>query len=1130
MHPLQKIRFSKENNAYVVEASAGTGKTWTIERLFIKALLEAQNGKQPINIANILVVTFTNDATDELKQRIAGQIGITINQLIVLHKGIDTATDIFTQYLAQRQEYFLRDISILNRALQNFDQSAIYTIHGFCNKILHDYQFECKVNTEFELVANKSNIFELLAMNFLRSRIINGPLKNIDIVLANLEQMFSSMDTELTLAQRIAAKLPQDLFRIEKGQYKLKYNLNCVASLNKLSVEEMDSETIKTAKAEFLAAVIEYIAEKYPAMSNNSLSYDDLISRVADTLRNSVTLADKLYASFPVAFIDEFQDTDTLQWQIFSIIYQLNMQQKRGNVVVVGDPKQAIYRFRGADVDTYIEARGQIGNSLNLDTNFRSHPNILNFINQLFTSHIPGFLGSGINYTESKPLASVEEILPEVQEITRQALAKGVSCQFYAEEVQLVAINGATKPVREDKLLMSMTLEILALLNADPKLKGKIAILVTKNKEGSQVVEYLHRYGIKAAELKLGNIFLTTTANDLYLFLTAVADLTNRRHLINALTTRLFNLPLIEIAIDGSEINPLLQILNQEFYTYQQIWNSKGLISLIYALISKLYQRPDYSLNNRELANLWQLAELLNGSKVTNQSELLFWFKQKINNVKMRLSENIDGSDEELVRLDNDDEQIIVTTQHKSKGLEYSILFCPYFKNSSTLDGTYDFNYKRPFFSNYRYNNSYNSQMIMDKQIGEFIVNNDNTESHRLNYVALTRAKNRIYIYLKEPTKSVKTGKYNANERPDKIVELFGYVKSNAQDREHKLFNYPEFFSSTPNLAIKACLPGVCTYNRDDASDSDLDKLRLKNNNQNLGYKLSNVDQDFKVNPAFYRQSYSGLTRSDNYEHYSDNDDTDNPLATINYRFSILEDKQCSGATFGVLFHSLCENFPFSRGELLTLLHENNIDCQDTDYDQQLSEMLEEAFNYPIIGNVGIRDLRQSMHELEFNLEIKSTLSIANDVSALINQYFGENHPFSIASKALGVIEQGFLVGFIDLLFLHEGKYWILDYKTNALLDYTSNADINDTDNPLIQSMAEHHYYLQYLLYLVAVKRHLQQRLRISDATELIGGAVYFYVRGIYTEPKLLGQGIYLDDNCSAIVAKLDELFNNSRE
>ena len=124
--------------------------------------------------------------------------------------------------------------------------------------------------------------------------------------------------------------------------------------------------------------------------------------------------------------------------------------------------------------------------------------------------------------------------------------------------------------------------------------------------------------------------------------------------------------------------------------------------------------------------------------------------------------------------------------------------------------------------------------MIMDKQIGEFIVNNDNTESHRLNYVALTRAKNRIYIYLKEPTKSVKTGKYNANERPDKIVELFGYVKSNAQDREHKLFNYPEFFSSTPNLAIKACLPGVCTYNRDDASDSDLDKLRLKNNNQNL--------------------------------------------------------------------------------------------------------------------------------------------------------------------------------------------------------------------------------------------------------------------------------------------------------
>jgi exodeoxyribonuclease V beta subunit len=1122
-HPLQQVNFTSKGNAYVVEASAGTGKTWTIERLFIKALLEASNSLNPkltIGIENILVVTFTHDATSELKERIAEQIKATIDQIILIHNQSTYDLDMFGSYLFERKELYIRDITILNRALQNFDWASIYTIHGFCNKILHDYPFECLINPEFELVSDKSDILESLVLNFMRSQIINGFTNNIDIVLSNIERMFESNEHNQTLVQRIAAKIPRDILTIQNGSYELKYTLGLTPSLDKLNSIELDSETLKVAKAEFLAAVIDYVAHNY--IVNNFVSYDELIARVADRLLDSASLREQIYHLFPVAFIDEFQDTDKLQWQIFSSIYQLD-DDKRGHVVVVGDPKQAIYRFRGADVDTYIKARQQINNSLSLDTNYRAHPNILNFINQLFLAS--GVLGEGIKYSPSIPHYSEQNPLPTISQIMTVANFRGISKEFYSEEVQLVTINGTTKPLRSEALLRAMTFEILALLNADPSLKGRIAILVTKNREASVVVEYLRRYGIKAIELKLGNIFATSSAHDLYLFLNALSDLTKRKNFIQAITSKLFNFDLTKLSTDNNIDNGQLQTLMEDFSDYQQIWNTKGIISLIYALLTRLFQNNSYSLDNRELANVWQLAELLNSSPANNQIELLFWFKQKITNANNNLAVNIDGSSEELIRLDNDDEQIIVTTQHKAKGLEYDIVFCPYFKNNITLDGANDYNYKRPFFSSYRYNGKFNSAMVMDKIIGNHIVNNDNSESQRLNYVALTRAKMRLYIYLKQPT--TKNGKYDTREKPDKIVELFGYVKDKPDDLSHPLFNYPRFFSNNPLSALKLPLSGVVVYNRNDLTDNDLELIRFVDNEAQTK-KTNLIQASVYPVPAFYRQSYTMLTKTDSIWKYSDNDDTETPISdkTIRYRYLILSEKTCSGAAFGTLFHQLCENYPFNQDTLNLVLKEYNIadDC----YEEELRQMLDEAFNYPILDNVSISKFVNTMHELEFNLSIKNSITIANDIYRLISEYFGLNHPFTIASKALGIIQSGFLVGFIDLIFEHEGKYWVLDYKTNSLLDYSSTSDINDIDNPLLASIAEHHYYLQYLLYLVAVKRYLEQRLKIPDATNLLGGAVYYYVRGIYSESKETNQGIYIDRNCQNLVRELDELFKRS--
>jgi exodeoxyribonuclease V beta subunit len=483
--------------------------------------------------------------------------------------------------------------------------------------------------------------------------------------------------------------------------------------------------------------------------------------------------------------------------------------------------------------------------------------------------------------------------------------------------------------------------------------------------------------------------------------------------------------------------------------------------------------------------------------------------------------------------LDNDDEQIIITTQHKAKGLEYEILFCPFFKSGIKLDGTYDFNYRRPFFSNFRDDSGMRSELIMDTTLGTQIIANDNKEAHRLNYVALTRAKQRLYIYLKQPTITKSTGKYNSNQRPDKIGELFGYVEKDPQDNSHKLFSYANFFAEDPSLALKqpALLPGVAVYNRNGLREEDLQALKFTSPPRTASAnEFNTMYAEFNAQRCYTRQSYTALTTHgaeefDISDYFVKNEAQQ--ITAPNYRYSILSSGQLRGASFGVLFHSLCEAYPFSQAQLQQLLQQENLSADDEhDYPAQFSAMLEETFSYPLIDDLCLRDLRErSLHELEFNLLIKDSHSLREQIADLLARYFGDAHPFTRSCRMLDKIEAGFLVGFIDLFFEYQGKYWILDYKTNTLTNYAHAKNHLATDSQLVESMADHHYYLQYLLYLVAVKRYLEQRLGLADATELLGGAIYFYVRGIFTEQLSSGDGIYLDTNCQNLVRELDLLF-----
>ena len=483
IHPLSKINFnSKQSFALAIEASAGTGKTWTIERLFVKSLIE----NPQLSVKDVLVVTFTNAAAKELKARILLQIKESINLLIRRkNAALEISEDPFIRdFIFTRDlEHLQIDVTILSRAVQLFDQASIFTIHGFCNQVLNDFPVECNVTLPFETEVNNKELLQTLVHQFYREQIIHNSLfsANLNHVITQVEKLFKS-DYKTTIIEKIINKLPPDLLQLDKHKLKLKHHNLQALEMDIFNQVEIDKAT---GLAVLLGNVAEFILKQYTEYRrlHNKITFDELVQLVANGVTGSPSFATSLFTKYPVAFIDEFQDTDNLQWTIFSTIYDLKTDKPRGNVVIVGDPKQAIYRFRGADIDTYLSAvNNDIGNKKSLIENRRSHPQIMNFINQLFNlDNQQGnseFMGTGIDYQQIAAKVDEQKLvkLPSALELTKMTNALKVCDLFYDDRVHLVALPREIldDDVRENWLLNALTFEILALLKVEPELKCKL--------------------------------------------------------------------------------------------------------------------------------------------------------------------------------------------------------------------------------------------------------------------------------------------------------------------------------------------------------------------------------------------------------------------------------------------------------------------------------------------------------------------------------------------------------------------------------------------------------------------------------------------------------------------------------
>ena len=819
----------------LIEASAGTGKTWNICWLFVRLLIEKK-----LAVRDILVVTFTNAATAELRERIRGRLVDVRDHLCgKTSASPDPFVTEFIKHLATQAGYDPNKVKDrIDLALQSFDEAAIYTIHGFCQRALTDSAFASGQTFAQELMPDDSELRMEAVHDFWRRHIASDGLgRNLASYLISKRDTPESFAAELkrrlskplasylwppkpesapdiqALSDAYAAakmlwesqrkiitdRILSSLDRLNKQSYKpssvkqaadhydnyfrahdplapepekSRLHLMRTSTLEEKATGKLKSppnheffdlaETLFTLKKSVddaleiaRLALLEKMLNELPVTleekkrTRRVLSFDDILSNLHTALTGGMYpwLAVSLRVRYPAALVDEFQDTDPLQFDIFKTIYADHDKP----LFLVGDPKQAIYRFRNADLNTYFQAKNLVlakcgeGALHTISDNQRSSPELIAALNQLYTLSSQPFKNSGLSYLSAgigtKPRARFAD-----DERSRPSHAAHLQVwQLPNEDAGRIKKAQLTQRVSQ-----ATAGEIAQLLNAahdgkvtldeTPLHARNIAVLVRSHKQGSAIKRALTALGIGSVELSQTSVFASTDAEEVERVLAAIWSPMKTGLLRAALATGLIGFDALQIDTFSSD-EAVLSTRMQEFADYRDTWMRRGIGFLYREILRKekvsfrILRRSD---GERRMTNLLHLGELLHeaSSQHPSPDALLRWLQNS----------RKDASAEESaqLRLESDQNLVHILTIHKAKGLEYPIVFCPFLWNvsqhSSKLAGReYHDDDDRTVID-------FRPDSAKDASITEKIKRERDAEDLRLIYVALTRAVHRCYL------------------------------------------------------------------------------------------------------------------------------------------------------------------------------------------------------------------------------------------------------------------------------------------------------------------------------------------------------------------------------------------------
>ena len=1150
----------------LIEASAGTGKTFTIAALYLRLLLglggEAAYPRA-ISVEELLVVTFTEAATEELR----GRIRSNIHELRIACLRGESDNPLYSALLAEIADKDEAAKTLL-LAERQMDEAAVFTIHGFCQRMLSLNAFESGMLFEQQLIEDESRLRYQACADFWRRHcypltrdiaavihdVWKGPrdlLKSLDRWLqGEAPQLKSPPAPNETLAERhqqiigridsLKQQWREQVGEIEgvlenSGLDRRKFNRGnqgkWMEKVNAWAQEETLSYQLPDALEKFaqsfllertkaggeppvhpLFSAVESLLASSLTLTDlvlaramveirdavarekrrrGELGFDDMLSRLDEALRgdSGETLASAIRQRFPVAMIDEFQDTDPQQYRIFRRIWR---RQPETALLLIGDPKQAIYAFRGADIFTYMKARGDVAAHYTLDTNWRSSPGMVGSVNRLFS------------------LSDNPFMFHEIPFLPVKAAAKNKGLRFTVDAADVPAMNvwlmpGDTVGSGDYQTFMAQlcATQIRDWLSAGqrgrallwrgetsrPVQASDITVLVRNRLEAAQVREALQTLGIPSVYLSnRDSVFETLEAQELLWLLQAVLAPERENTLRSALATSMFGLTALDIE-NLNQDEQAWDALVEEFSDYRQIWRQRGVMPMLRALMTARHIAENLLATRggeRRLTDILHISELLQeaASQLESEHALVRWLAQHI-------AEPDSNAASQQMRLESDKHLVQIVTIHKSKGLEYPLVWLPFIARFRKQDQA--FYHDRETFAAVL-------DLGQDEASLELAEAERLAEDLRLLYVALTRAVWHCSLGV-APLSSRKSG--NSDFHLSALGRLL--QAGEAMDAAGLAARLADFCHGDIALQI----PGELDLTPWQAPAATIPRLSARELQRRIA-------DDWRVT------SYSGLQQHG----FSGGQDLlprlDVDAAGVG---EVVEEPQLTphqfprGAAPGTFLHSLFEELDFTQpvpeGWMAEKLQLSGFDAQ---WAPVLTDWLGGVLKTRLPGpDIALNQLaaRDKQVEMAFYLPIAQLLT-AERLDALIRQY----DPLSADTPPLDFRQvRGMLKGFIDLVFRHEGRYYLLDYKSNWL-----GEDREAYTRPAMeQAMRAHRYDLQYQLYSLALHRYLRHRLADYDYDRHFGGVIYLFLRGMDGQEG--GQGIFTTRPVRPLIDGLDQLF-----
>jgi len=1164
----------------LIEASAGTGKTYAITALFVRLILE-----ENLSVREILTVTYTDAATEELRDRVRRALTEALRAFVSGKSDVPFLQALVTKHRDQAHEMRAR----LQNALCGFDEAPIYTIHGFCQRTLRDRAFETGVLFDTELITDPAEFLQEVADDFWRRHFYEaGPtlvrfaLKNglgperlagllrtcinyphIEFLSPAKGRTLESLSAELEELYQAARKLwlaeatqIKACFGSASGWGNSPYNddeemalrfeqldacfsqsdtafeaLTCLMDFCTTSLLDGKRKNGKApvpahrffelcqelcrAEQVWLAglqlAFVEFARAELPRRKaeRKVQYYDDLLTRLDDALSapGGPALAESLQARYRAALIDEFQDTDPVQCSIFRRAFGGG----KTFLFLIGDPKQAIYGFRGADIFTYLEASDQAARRYTLGENWRSETGLVTAVNKIFSAAPASFVFDRIAFREvvaqgkadAEPLTLAGKREPPFQLwFWKRAGGKEISRTLAVEVLpQVVAA------------------EVVRLLNADTRIGDRrlkpedIAVLVLENKQAARVQEALGALNIPSVLHTAASVFESHEAAELYRVMAGIALPGDERMVRSALATDLFG-------VDGGQLaecgEAQWQTWVQLFHDYAELWGEHGFFRMFrhwlqrQQIRQRLLAFPD---GERRLTNLLHLGEVLHQAETERRlgvTGLQKWLAE-------RMGQEGEAAEEHQLRLERDDNAVRIVTVHKSKGLEYPVTFCLFSWRDADIKRGGE---EQVFF----HHPGQGHKLVRD--LGPDVAEEHRqqarlerlAENVRLFYVALTRAKHRCYL----PWGGIRGAGTSApswllHRPPDAAVPP-------------PLATLETHFRALTDEAMRADLAALSEKSGGALALSDLPEPVAARYSPvaTTGEKLEcrrfkgHIRRDWLISSFTY--FHEGLR-----EELPDRDRVVAPRPEAEAQAEGLFAFP-RGAKAGVCLHDILEHLDFQArdAEMLRLVQERLQAHGITEpaHCRAVHQMLQKLVRLPLAQDRADFVLKNTtpgdcLKEVEFCFPVQGVSA------ARLQERLGKLGWTSAVPPQLGRVAfdpvQGLLKGYIDMVFQFDGRFYLADWKSNWLgnrpEDYSAQA-VRD-------EMLREHYFLQYHLYAVALHKYLALRVPGYAYERHFGGVIYLFLRGV--EPAHPDRGVFRDRPSQSAIEQLSALLKGDK-